>query len=62
MDFLFVYFVSQYIHALSHPYMEVDFFLEIFLWRHVSVRFLFVFLDAVLLTHLWLMHPRTHVH
>ena len=38
-----MYFVSQYIHALSHPYMEVDFFLEILLWRHVSVRFLFVF-------------------
>ena len=27
------YFVSQCIHALNYPYIGVDFFLEIFLWR-----------------------------
>ena len=35
---LFLYFLSHCIHALNHPY-ELDFFLEIFLWRLVSVLF-----------------------
>ena len=54
-QFLFVYFVSQCIHALRHSYTPARFLLEIFSWRllqlllHVSICLLLLFFSKCLL-------------
>ena len=53
MEFLFVYFVTQCIHALSHPYMRWISFLKSF------YEDLFLFCYAVLPTHLRFMRHRS---
>ena len=53
VEYLFVYFVTQCIHALSHPYMGWISFLKSF------YEDLFLFCYAVLPTHLRFMRHRS---